>query len=84
MLILLKKHVEELTCLISVMMEDSNLPCFQKFDFNAFKAKFGETNTELEVKNTMIFVIKKKKNFFSFLIIFLKMDKDNESRRKTH
>jgi len=48
-LILLKKNVEELTCLIDVMMDDSNLPCFQNFDFMAFKAKFGETNTEIEV-----------------------------------
>ena len=49
MLILLKKHVEELTCIISVMMEDSNLSCFQSFDYQAFKAKFGETSTETEV-----------------------------------
>ena len=49
MMIALKKNVEELTCLISVMSEDSNLPCFDSFDFQAFKAKFGETNTEQEV-----------------------------------
>lgn len=50
MFILLKKHIEELTCLISIMMEDSDLPCFQNFDFQLFKSKFGETNTEKEVK----------------------------------
>lgn len=49
MMIALKKNVEELTCLISVMSEDSNLPCFESFDFKAFKEKFGETNTEQEV-----------------------------------
>lgn len=49
MLIILKKHTEEICCLIHIMMEESNLPCFNSFDFNEFKAKFGETNTEIEV-----------------------------------
>lgn len=49
MLIILKKHVEELCCLVNIMMEESNLPCFHGFDFNEFKSKFGETSTELEV-----------------------------------
>lgn len=54
MLILLKKHVDVLASLIMVMMEDSNLPCFSSFDFLAFKAKFGETNTEQEVDSFLL------------------------------
>lgn len=49
MFIELKKHAEDFISIISIMMEDSNLPCFQKFDINNFRGKFLQNYTDQEV-----------------------------------
>jgi len=44
----LRKHVEELVYLIQIMVEGSDLACFEKFDLQEFKERFRERSTDEE------------------------------------
>jgi len=45
----LRKHVEELAYLIQIMVDGSDLACFEKFDLQEFKERFKERSTDEEV-----------------------------------
>jgi len=45
----LRGHVESLTTIIRVMMEGSDLPCFEVFDINTFADRFKERSTDKEM-----------------------------------
>jgi len=45
----LRKHVEELAYLIQIMVDGSDLACFEKFDLHEFKERFKERSTDEEV-----------------------------------
>lgn len=46
----LRKHVDSIVYIIEIMMEDSDLPCFQEFDLKIFRSRFFEKSTDKEVK----------------------------------
>lgn len=50
----LQKEVEEIVTIIEMMMEDSDLPCFEKFDLKEFRARFYENATDNEVLEGLI------------------------------
>lgn len=52
MFIELKKHADDMINLIEIMTQDSDLPCFYKFDLKEFRSKFLETSTDQEVKSS--------------------------------
>lgn len=45
----LRKHTDDLIYLITIMMEDSDLPCFINLDANYLRLKFMEKCTDKEV-----------------------------------
>lgn len=45
----LKKVVDDIIMIIQVMMEESDLPCFEKFDLQVFRERFYEKSTAKEV-----------------------------------
>lgn len=45
----LKKVVDDISTIIQIMMEDSDLPCFEKFDYQEFRGRFLEKSTDKEV-----------------------------------
>ena len=46
----LKKHVEEITNIVRIVMEESGLPCFTNhFSFEEFEAKFKVNLTDKDV-----------------------------------
>ena len=45
----LRKHTDDLMYLITIMMEDSDLPCFLNLDITALRMKFMEKCTDNEV-----------------------------------
>lgn len=47
----LKKVVDDIITIIQIMMEDSDLPCFEKFDLEEFRGRFFEKSTDKEVPN---------------------------------
>ena len=48
----LKRAVDEIMTLIMIMMNDSDLPCFEKFDPQVFRERFYENATDKEVSNS--------------------------------
>ncbi len=52
----LRGHVESLTTIIKIMMEGSDLPCFEVFDINTFIERFKERSTDKEVSIDFIFL----------------------------
>lgn len=45
----LRKHTDDIAYLITIMMEDSDLPCFFNLDIHDLRAKFMEKCTDKEV-----------------------------------
>lgn len=45
----LRKHTDDLVYLITIMMEDSDLPCFMNLDVYDLRTKFMEKCTDKEV-----------------------------------
>ena len=45
----LRKHVDQLSYLVEIMMVDSDLPCFTQFKIDVFKERFKENFTDEEV-----------------------------------
>lgn len=45
----LKKHVDELSYLLEIMMEGSDLPCFTQFKLDVFRERFKENLSDDEV-----------------------------------
>jgi phosphatidylinositol kinase/protein kinase (PI-3 family) len=50
----LRKHVEELSYLLEIMMEESDLPCFTQFKLEVFKERFKENFTDDEVCDILL------------------------------
>ena len=46
----LKKHVEDFSTMLEIMMVNTDLPCFQKFSLAAFKDRFGIRLTDKDVQ----------------------------------
>ena len=51
----LKKHVEDFSTLMEIMMLNSDLPCFQKFSLPIFKDRFGIRLTDKDVFDFQMF-----------------------------
>ena len=45
----LRKHVDSIIYILQIMMEGSDLPCFENFDCKEFKERFKEKSTDKEV-----------------------------------
>lgn len=45
----LRKHVDELSYIMEIMMEGSDLPCFTQFKLDVFKERFKEGLSDEEV-----------------------------------
>lgn len=45
----LRKHVQDISILVEIMMEESDLPCFAEFDLKIFRSRFMESSTDKEV-----------------------------------
>jgi phosphatidylinositol 4-kinase len=45
----LRKYVDSIIYLLEIMMEESDLPCFQEFDIKVFRSRFFEKSTDKEV-----------------------------------
>jgi len=45
----IRKHIDTFITMISIMLEDSDLPCFAKFDFKVFTERFKIYITDKEV-----------------------------------
>lgn len=60
----LRKHTDDLIYLITIMMDDSDLPCFTGLDINDLRAKFMEKCTDKEV-------FLKKLIYFQLFFVFL-------------
>lgn len=45
----LRKHLDSIIYLLEIMMEDTDLPCFQEFDIKLFRSRFFEKSTDKEV-----------------------------------
>lgn len=45
----LRKHADDIIYFINVLMEESELPCFQGLDLNELKGKFMQNYTDKEV-----------------------------------
>ena len=45
----LRKHVDSIVYILQIMMEGSDLPCFENFDCKEFKERFKEKSTDKEV-----------------------------------
>jgi phosphatidylinositol kinase/protein kinase (PI-3 family) len=48
-MIALRNHCSEICSIIEILMEDSDLPCFEKFSMKDFRARFRETASDDEV-----------------------------------
>ena len=44
----MRKYVNDIVYLVEIMREGSDLPCFQYFDLQAFRARFMEKMTDQE------------------------------------
>jgi len=53
----LRKHVDELVNIIQIMIEGSDLPCFENFDMSVFRERFKEFSTDQEVISEEFFLI---------------------------
>ena len=72
----LRKYVDSIVYLLEIMMEDSDLPCFQEFDLKVFRSRFFEKSTDKEViyvLNIFIFI----KKCFEFVEKLIDMSYDN-------
>ena len=49
----LRKHVQDITYLLEIMKEGSDLPCFQSFDLAEFTRKFMVQATDKEVRKDL-------------------------------
>lgn len=54
----LRKYIDEICNIIQIMMVDSDLPCFEKFDFKVFRDRFKERYTDKERSNYVDQLIK--------------------------
>jgi len=47
----LRKHVDSIVYILQIMMEGSDLPCFENFDIKEFRDRFKEKSTDKECMN---------------------------------
>ncbi len=50
-MIALKKHAQEICNLLEIMIESSDLQCFEKFNLKELRSRFKEGSTDEEVNN---------------------------------
>ena len=62
----IRKHFNSFVDIIKIMMEDSNLPCFNNFDIDSFKKRFRLEDTESQV------FLMRNSNFLYFFLNYLK------------
>lgn len=46
----LQKEIDEILTVIEMMMEESDLPCFENFDLREFRGRFNENTTDSQVR----------------------------------
>lgn len=49
----LRRVVDDIVNLLEIMMHDSDIPCFEKFDLGVFRERFFESATDREVINNI-------------------------------
>lgn len=52
----LRNHCSEVISLIEILMQESDLPCFEKFDMAVFRERFKESSSDAEVIELLLMI----------------------------